>query len=35
MSDWLPVGTLVLIALPPIAFVIAVILIYFITSEED
>jgi hypothetical protein len=35
MSEWLPVGTVLLIAFPPIAFVIAVIVFYLSTSEED
>jgi hypothetical protein len=35
MSECLPAGTVLLIALPPIAFIIAVIVFYFITTEED
>jgi len=35
MSECLPAGTLLLIVLPPIAFVIAVIVFYLRTSEED
>jgi hypothetical protein len=35
MSGCLSAGTVLLIALPPIAFVIAVIVFYFTTTEED
>jgi hypothetical protein len=35
MSGCLPAGTVLLIALPPIAFVVAVIVFYLKTSEED
>ena len=35
MSDCLHAGTVILIALPPIAFIIAVIVFYFATTEED
>jgi hypothetical protein len=35
VSEWLAVGTVLLIALPPIAFIMAVIAFYFATSEED
>jgi hypothetical protein len=35
MSECLHAGTLILIALPPVGFVIAVIVFYFATTEED
>jgi hypothetical protein len=35
MSECLPAGTLLLIVLPPIAFIVGVIVFFFRTSEED
>ena len=35
MSECLSAGTVLLIALPPIVFVIAVIVFYFKSQEED
>ena len=35
MPECLPAGTVLLIALPPIAFIVAVIVFYFAATEED
>ncbi len=35
MTTCLPAGTVVLIALPPLAFIVAVVVFWFTTTGED